>query len=418
MNRRRNTALALIGALLLTLTMSVPQAAAQAGGSKQIITGQTVTWTAGWVPETDVSIADQDVELLALSRGASIVGYGGTSFPVGANQLRDILLEGFETESTSQQIDRGDYDNVSYSIDLSTSEGVTLAIFTLVIENPSNTTMALLLTSPSNFATAMTDAQAGVTIDGAPIFDGVDAAQMQATIDAANPAGQTSGTTETPAPAPSPTPATVETQAPAPSPTAESGNGGLGDLGSAINGGQTTPDPQGQTDPTPAGQSTASGPANVHVIPANGLEVRYSDEWTISSSDDSNVRLQASSQPVIVSIVWATDDLPKMSEPRGFANSMVQTETFAGATVVDAVTVESGARWLIVLSQVVEGQELYFVIEVTSQPTGGATLTSVITPATNLPSALQAVPASIQIAGQPPILDAASHVPALQSAGT
>ncbi len=418
MNRRRNASLALIGAMLLMLTMSAtPAAMAQAGGSKQIITGQTVTWAAGWTTDPDVSLAEQNVELLALTKGTAIVGYGGTSLPVGGNEVRDVLLDGFESGSTSQQIDRGDYDNVSYSIDLATTDGVTLAIFTLVIENPSNTSMALLLTSPANFATAMTDAQAGVAIDGAPIFDGVDAAQMQATIDAANQSGQTSGTTEIPAPAPSPTPTTAETQAPAPSPTAESGNGGLGDLGTAVNGGQTTPVAQGPADPTPtpAGQSTATGPANVHVIPVNGIEVRYSDEWAISANDDSNVRLQASSQPVIVSIVWITDDMPKISEPRAFANSLIQTETFAGATLVDAVTVESGARWLIVLSQAVEGQEIYFTIEVTSQPTGGATLTSVITPVTNLPAALQAVPASVQIAGQPVLVDAASYVPALQA---
>ena len=77
------------------------------------------------------------------------------------------------------------------------------------------------------------------------------------------------------------------------------------------------------------------------------------------------------------------------------------------------MTVESGARWLIVLSQAVEGQEIYFTIEVTSQPTGGATLTSVITPVTNLPAALQAVPASVQIGGQPVLDGAASYVPAL-----
>lgn len=403
MNRRRHAVLALIGAMLLTLAMSVPQASAQTGGSKQIVTGQTVAWEPGWVQETDVSIVEQDLELLALSKGSAIVGYGGTSFPVSSNEVRNVLLEGFESESATQQIDRGDYDNVSYSIDLATTEGVTLAIFTLVIENPSTTSMAVLLTTPSNFATAMTDAQASVTIDGTPIFQGVDATQMQQTIDAA---GQGSGAVET------------ETSDPAPSPTPDSGGGGLGDLGSAINSGQTTPGTQ-PADPTPAtgGQTAAAGPANAHVIPASGLEVRYSDDWTISASDDTNVRFQAASQPVIVSVVWVSDDVTTTSAPRAFANSLIQTDTFAGATLVDAVTVEDGVRWLIVISQVVEGQEMYFVIEATSQATGGATLTSVITPVTNVPSALLAVPDSIQIAGQPPILDAASYVPALQAPG-
>ena len=92
MNRRRNASLALIGAMLLMLTMSAtPAAMAQAGGSKQIITGQTVTWAAGWTTDPDVSLAEQNVELLALTKGTVIVRLRRPAS--GSQQWVDATLE-------------------------------------------------------------------------------------------------------------------------------------------------------------------------------------------------------------------------------------------------------------------------------------------------------------------------------------
>jgi hypothetical protein len=374
---------ALIGALLVfTLASVSPALAAQAGGSKQIITGQTVTWTADWTPEPDVSLADENVELLALSHDTSIVGYGGTSFPVAANQVRDIMLEGFASEESIQQIDRGDYDNVSYSIDLATTNGIPLAIFTLVVESPANTTMAMLISAPGEFGGAMTSAQAGIAIDGAQIFEGVDAAQMQATISGAQ---GTAGGGQ-------------------PAPTQPSG--GLGDLGTAINGGTATPE-----DPAVAG----AAPSNVATIPTSGTEVLYSNDWAIDSEGDGSISFGTVQAPAALVTVLDLGPTSGVVDASTLASGLQgQVESLADAEVVAALN-PSPDRVVIVFRDPSTAGTLYRVYDIALDP-GATTSVTLIVAEGQLDAAVELVGSTILVNGEPVMADIRQLVPHIFSA--
>lgn len=373
---------ALIGSMLLiALIGATPAVAAQAGGSRQLISGQTVTWSADWTLKPDVSVHEPSVELLALSRGADIVGYGGTSVPVAANQVRDTLLEGFASDESVRQVDRGDYDNVSYSIDLSTSDGVTLAIFTLVIENPANTTMAMLISKPDGFEDAMTAAQAGITVDGAPIFEGVDAAQMQATILAAQPATQP-GTS-------------------APQPTEPAG--GLGDLGDAING-TATPEVPAATAPV------AAAPANAVTLASSGVEVRYSDDWSIQRQEEANLSLGTVGQPVVLLTVIDLGPVPGSPDAATLATGLQdQVDSLADAEVVAALN-PSPDRLVIVFRDPDTSGTLYRVYDIAVDPVATTAVTMIVGEA-DLGAGVDLVSTTIQVDGEPAMTDLRELVP-------
>jgi hypothetical protein len=373
---------ALIGAILLIALLGMtPTVAEQAGGSQRIVSGQTVTWSADWTLEPDVSMHEPNVELLALSRGADIVGYGGTSVPVGAGKVRDTLLGGFASGEAARQVDRGDYDNVSYSIDLSTSDGVTLAIFTLVIENPTTTSMAMLISKPDAFEQAMTAAQAGITIDGAPIFDGVDAAQMQATIAAAQPADQ------------------ARTPAPQPTETA----GGLGDLGDAING-TATPDVPATTVPADA------APANGVTLASSGVEVRYSDDWSIQRQNEANLSLGTVGQPVVLLTVIDLGPVPGSPDASTLASGLQeQVESLADAEAVAALN-PSPDRMVIVFRDPDTSGTLYRVYDIALDPVATTAVTMIVGEG-DLGPGVDLVSSTIRVDGAPVFTDLRELVP-------
>ncbi len=385
----------LMCALLMAVAIVAPSSAmAQTGGTRQIVNGQTVAWSSEWTFIPDVSIVDTNLELVALSSGTSVVGYGATTFPVPGNQLRDILLEGFTEGGTLQQIDRGDYDNVSYSIDISESEGIALAIFTLVIEGESGSTIGILIDSPEAFEPGMESAQAGITIDGSQIFDGVDAAAMQRVITAAVGGTTSSQPPTTPPTTPVPSPTSVTT-----SPM---------DRSSRI-GGSTTPTPEGQ------GQPAAQLPGS-HIIPTSGTDVRFGTDWQVGESGDSQVQLTAPGVPAFLSVLVLPDDLPAVGEPQGFAQALLDTPEFASSTLIDAVTADNGGRWIIAMQEPGQQGNLITVYEIRSAP-AGSTVVSMTAAEDQLPAALQLANAGVQVDGQPVLADATTHVPALAGFG-
>jgi hypothetical protein len=389
---------------ILSMVMSVVAhpagAVAQVGGSKQLVTGQTVAWSAEWTQEPSASFVDQDVELLALSRGTTIVGYGGTAFAVPGNQVRDVILEGFTTGGALQQVDRGQYDNVSYSIDLATADGVQLALFTLVIESPNRTSIALLIDSPQSFQGGLQAAQAGITVDGAPIFQGVDAAQMQQTINAATGSVQPPLAT-TPAAPPvlqTPTPAAPQTPA-----------GGL--VLPPVGG--TTPAAQLPPPPTPG---AVAPPANSMVIGTGGVELRYSNDWFVLNQDASSARIAAVTDPIVLLMVI---DLGPQSNPIAAADLgpalIAQFPEMVDAQVVAAVDVPDGRDIVVLLDPSPDGP-LYHIYEVTPDPVA-STLVEIILAQADLQAGVRLVSTTVQLKGKPVLADLPTLVPALFPAG-
>ncbi len=374
--------------MVLAMMLSPAVAGAQSAGSEQIITGQTLSWTADWAPEPDVSVSDQNLELFALSSGSTVVGYGGTAVAVPGDQLRDILLEGFATEGSLKEVDRGQYDNVSYSIDLTGSGDVALAIFTLVVENPTTTTISVLIDGPSKFAPAMASAQSGITVDGVAIFQGVDGAAMQQTITAAG-GTVTQAQTPTVPSLPSPTP-----------------SGGL-----TIPSLNTTPVAPAQT-PTPAAQA----PANAVSLASSGVELRYGDAWSIQAQDDASVSLVTSAAPAALITVLDLGPVSGAMDAPTLATAVQgQVANLSDAEVVAALN-PTPSRVVIVYRDPDSSGTLYRIYDIDVSAVSTTAVTLVVAES-DVDAAVALVASSVQVSGKPVMTDLKQLVPQIFPAG-
>lgn len=353
-------------ALMLAMLLCPGAASAQSAGSEQIVTGQTLTWTAEWAPEPDVSVSEGNLELFALSSGSAVVGYGGTAAAVPGDQLRDVLLEGFATEGALKEVDRGEYDNVSYSIDLTGSGDVALAIFTLVVETPTSTTISVLIDGPAKIETAMTAAQAGIKVDGAPIFQGVDGAKMQQTITAASGAAPLAETPGAPAQTPRP------------------GAGGA--------------------------------PASAVALASSGVELRYGSEWSIQEQDDASISLATASEPVALLTVLDLGPVSGAMDASTLAAAVQgQVTSLADAEVVSALN-PTANRVVIVFRDPETSGILYRIydIDVSAVSTTAVTL---VVGERDVDTAVALVGRSIQVGGKPVMVDVKQLVPQLFTTG-
>lgn len=402
---------AILSIMLGTLLVMAPGATAQEGGSQVVATGQTITWTAEWTLDPELTSSGDGIDLLVLDRGNALISVGGTNFSVAGSELRDIAIEAFAGEGTLQTIDRGDYDNVSYSLDLSTNDsGSQLAIFTLIFEQANSTSIAVLFAAPSEFQGAMESAQAGIDVDGTQLFNGVDAAVMQQQIDAA--AGTTSQpanpTPTTTAPQPAPTQAaqtqpsqTTPTESVAP-PTqqADTGDGGLlGGLNSGL--GDKTPAPSDPAPTVPAQGTSAL--ANSTVIQSNGVEVSWSDDWTVDGEDAEGVQLASTgSVPIFLGVI----DVGTVSEgldAASLAQTLVGDPDLSDTEIVEAIDVDENRKVIVLVQNDAEGS-IYLIYDITFRASGS---TAILITAfeDQLGAAVDVVSSTVQVDGQPVFAD-------------
>ncbi len=117
-------------------------------------------------------------------------------FPVGIdkNSARDQILRSFADGADDfVQVDRGSYDNVSYSLDRASLSGTELGIFTLFIERTSNVFVSLFLAPVSLFQQGLASAQSDIQVEGTGVFAGIQPSGLQ---DALNASGGSSTTTQ------------------------------------------------------------------------------------------------------------------------------------------------------------------------------------------------------------------------------
>ncbi|MGI8486438.1 MAG: hypothetical protein ACR2OU_19535 [Thermomicrobiales bacterium] len=156
--------------------------------------GETITWSGSWAYDEESSTPEVDGEVIALSSdtGGVLFSY----FPVGIdkNSARDQILSSFADGADDfVQVDRGSYDNVSYSLDRASLSGAELGIFTLFIERTSNVFVSLFLAPVSLFQQGLASAQSDIQVEGTGVFAGIQPSGLQ---DALNASGGSSTTTQ------------------------------------------------------------------------------------------------------------------------------------------------------------------------------------------------------------------------------
>ncbi|MGB3307595.1 MAG: hypothetical protein WBA63_15525 [Thermomicrobiales bacterium] len=158
-----------------------------------LASGEEITWTDDWAYDEESSTEDVDGEVIALSSDTGSVLF--SYFPAGidSNSARDEILGAFaDSADDFVQVDRGSYDNVSYSLDRATLNGGELGIFTLFVERKNDVFVSLFLSRAELFSRGMKQAQADIKVDGTGVFQGIDPAGLQDALD-----GSGSGSTRT-----------------------------------------------------------------------------------------------------------------------------------------------------------------------------------------------------------------------------
>lgn len=176
-NHRLYRVLSPLIALLLMVTVSSGVATAQAESYEFETSGQVITWEAPWVQDEEFTFVEDDVESVGFSQGLSILSVFSipNSFPI--EESRDIVLEAFEESFENfTQIDRGSYDNISYSLDVTEIDGIRFGLFTLFRGGSGDvpTNAYTFISEQSAFANDLVSAQDSFLVDGSPIFTGVD----------------------------------------------------------------------------------------------------------------------------------------------------------------------------------------------------------------------------------------------------
>lgn len=161
-------------------TLGAGSAAAQIGpGSRVLANGQVLTWSDFYeLDQTTVAVVD-GVEFVDLYSATGWFSVITTNFPAYGNVLRDLSVQDLQSSVPLRQIDRGDYSNVSYSLDTTIYQGVDIGAFTLVLDQGGYAQLTMVVAPVTTFQYELQIAQQELTIGGGGVFQGVDPVKMQ-----------------------------------------------------------------------------------------------------------------------------------------------------------------------------------------------------------------------------------------------
>lgn len=187
------TVVMIMAGIVAGATFGAGSAAAQVGpGSRVLANGQVITWSDFYeLDQSTVAVID-GVELIDLYSATGWFSVITTNFPAYGNVLRDLSVQDLQSTVPLRQIDRGDYSNVSYSLDTTIYQGVDIGAFTLVLDQGSYAQLTMVVAPVTTFQYELEIAQAELTIGGGGVFQGVDAAKMQSIL--TNATGATDAT--------------------------------------------------------------------------------------------------------------------------------------------------------------------------------------------------------------------------------
>lgn len=216
--------------LLLTLVVltgllgvAPGRTAAQAGATSftSPMTGIPIQTSAPWSVDTASVMSEDGVESITIDGEYEFMQLWFLPGNVDLVEARDVVLDSFaQTFGTFVEIDRGAYGNVSYSLDITSAEGMEFGVFSLFLgqRDSGYVEYYVFFGALSLFAQGLTSAQQHVTVNGTPVFGGVDGTGLQNLLLANAGVTGTSTTTTTQAP-PVPTPAPSQPSQPPAQPT-------------------------------------------------------------------------------------------------------------------------------------------------------------------------------------------------------
>lgn len=178
---RRLLTVMLVGMLALAGVLAPAPLAAQAQTVTSNLTGSTISYAQPYTVDTENQSSDANMEMYIFVGQVDLLSVGFMSPMLDINMARDSFLQGFFGEmGTAVTIDRGDYGNVSYSLDMMDVDGFEMAVFTLFLSERSHgySEFYVFVAPPSVFGATMQTAQNSISVDGTAAMNGVDATAM------------------------------------------------------------------------------------------------------------------------------------------------------------------------------------------------------------------------------------------------
>lgn len=217
---QRITRLTLLVLLLVTGAFSglVSTRAAAQSSFVSPMTGINIQTSGPWAVDPASVVQDGSIESITIEGQYEFMQVWFMPANTDLVQARDIVVDSFaSTFETFVTIDRGEYGNVSYSLDMTSAEGIEFGVFSLFLgqRDSGYTEFYVYFGAVPVFASGFASAQQNVSVGGTPVFGGVDGGGLQDLLSANS--GATGATrTETTAP---PTQAPAEPTEAAPVPT-------------------------------------------------------------------------------------------------------------------------------------------------------------------------------------------------------
>lgn len=182
------------------------QALAQGGATTFVspMTGIPITTSGPWTVDTTSVMSQDGIESVTLMAEFEFMQVWFMPGNVDLVEARDVVLDSYaQTFGTFVEIDRGAYGNVSYSLDITSSEGVEFGVFSLFLGQRESGFVEyyVYFGAISLFAQGFASAQQNVTVNNTPVFEGVDGAGLQNLLLAnAGVTGSSPSTTQAPPP--------------------------------------------------------------------------------------------------------------------------------------------------------------------------------------------------------------------------
>lgn len=218
-----NRSLVVLATVLALMVAGLPVGHAvaqeQATTYTSAVTGSVIRTSGPWLVEIENSEVAEDMEFITVQGELEFMQIAWLPGSIDLVTARDLLLHEFTNVfDTFVEVDRGAYGNVSYSLDLTHLDDVDFGVFTLFLGERANGYVEAytFFGAVPLFANGISSAQEHVTVNGNPVFKGIEGAGLQSHLE--QHGGATGGAPVEPAPDESTALSPAPTEAP-PQPT-------------------------------------------------------------------------------------------------------------------------------------------------------------------------------------------------------
>jgi hypothetical protein len=191
--------LAAIAMVMAGIAGSLGSAFAQDATEEYIspVSGAVIEATSPWELDSGMSASGTTYDIIGLTSASDSLLISYLPADVNIGDAQTIVLDNFASSFDDfEQVDRGSYDDVTYSLDMATRDGAEFGVFSVFLgERASGFVEYYMFMAPAaSFADGLAVAQENVTVDGTQVFDGVEGDGLQQMLD--DNAGITGGSSE------------------------------------------------------------------------------------------------------------------------------------------------------------------------------------------------------------------------------